>query len=95
MSEGVAEPVCDQGLAVAPGTPLDWLWYGIIARVNLFLLTGRWTGGKTSLLPLLLARRKIRATMAGWRSDRARPWSLRRKAPPSGRERALQYDFGG
>ena len=43
----------------------DWLWHGFLARANLTLLTGMWKSGKTTLLSLLLSRRKTGGSLAG------------------------------
>ncbi len=45
--------------------PLDWLWHGFIAAGNLTLLTSQWKAGKTTLLSLLLSRRKQGGPLAG------------------------------
>ncbi|MEQ9095400.1 MAG: AAA family ATPase [Phycisphaerales bacterium] len=39
---------------IGPSEPTDWLWPGYIARGSVTLLTGRWKGGKTTLLSHLL-----------------------------------------
>ncbi|MEQ9428461.1 MAG: AAA family ATPase [Phycisphaerales bacterium] len=39
---------------IGPSEPTDWLWPGYIARGSVTLLTGRWKGGKTTLLGHLL-----------------------------------------
>jgi hypothetical protein len=44
----------------------DWLWHGFVARGNTTLLTGMWKfAGKTTLVSLLLARRKQGGVLAG------------------------------
>ena len=48
----------DDELATTTASNLDWIWQGFIARGNLTLLTGLWKSGKTTLLSMLLARRK-------------------------------------
>jgi hypothetical protein len=48
----------DQDLTTAESTGPDWRWHGLLARGNVTLLTDRWNTGKTTLLSLMLCRRK-------------------------------------
>ena len=51
-------------MAASPTGP-DRLWHGLLARGNLTRLTGLWKTGKTTLLSLLLSRRKQGGSLAG------------------------------
>lgn len=44
---------------------VPWLWQGFVARRNLTLLTSQWKTGKTTLLSLLLARRRDGGNLLG------------------------------
>ena len=92
MNDGVPEPARNQELVTAAA---DWLWHGMIARGNLSLLTGLWKGGKTSLLSLLLARRRTGGTLAGLEVRPGKSVVISEEGQAKWRERALQYDFGG
>jgi hypothetical protein len=52
------QEVWDHALATISPSSLDWLWHGYVATGNITLLTSRWKAGKTTLLSLLLSRRK-------------------------------------
>ena len=55
----------------------DWLLHGFVARGNLTLLTSLWKAGKTTLLSLLLSRRKHDGLLAG-RAGLDSPAAMRR-----------------
>jgi hypothetical protein len=50
--------IWDQEVMATENQPTDWLWHGFVARGSTTLLTGMWKAGKTTLLSLLLSRRK-------------------------------------
>ncbi|MFL5241073.1 MAG: AAA family ATPase [Gemmataceae bacterium] len=52
--------------AVAPATPITWLWQGYLATGNVTLLTSQWKTGKTTLLSLLLDRMRTGGALAGF-----------------------------
>jgi hypothetical protein len=86
--------IWDHEVAAAP-TAIDWLWQGFLAPGNLTLLTSQWKAGKTTLLSMLLSRRKEGGTLAGLQvrpgktvvvaiprpGRRGRPGRLRRLRP--------------
>ena len=55
----------DNELATEHQPPVDWLWHGFVGGGNVTLLTSLWKAGKTTLLALLLARRKAGGMLAG------------------------------
>ena len=52
------QEIWDHEFASRPQAALEWLWHGFVAPGNLTLLTSLWKSGKTTLLALLLSRRK-------------------------------------
>jgi hypothetical protein len=58
MNDAFPQEIWDHELMANPEPAVDWLWYGLLATGNLTLLTGLWKLGKTTLLSLLLSRRK-------------------------------------
>jgi hypothetical protein len=73
----------------------DWLWHGILARGNVTLLTSQWKAGKTTLLSLLLARRKQGGTLAGLAVQPGKSLIVTEEAPGLWADRARRLDFGG
>lgn len=60
------QPLWVQDVVIEGGpAAADWIWHGIIARGNLTLLTSLWKSGKTTLVSLLLSRRKRGGTLCG------------------------------
>src|SRR5262249_44299884 len=55
----------DHEVVALPDIPVDWLWHGFVAGGNVTLLTSQWKAGKTTLLSLLLSRRKQGGQLAG------------------------------
>lgn len=57
MSPQLAPLDWNDGLEQAPAE-VPWLWPGLLAAGNLTLLTGGWKSGKTTLVSMLLERRR-------------------------------------
>ncbi len=57
--------IWDNEIAAEHQLPVEWLWHGFVARGNVTLLTSLWKAGKTTLISLLLARRKAGGMLAG------------------------------
>jgi hypothetical protein len=73
----------------------DWLWHGFVARGNLTLLTSAWKSGKTTLLSLLLSRRKSGGVLAGLAVKPGKTVVITEEPRRLWAERARRYDFGG
>ena len=61
----IPQEVWDHQVTASAPQPIDWLWHGFVAGGNLTLLTSQWKAGKTTLLSLLLSRRKNGGQLAG------------------------------
>ena len=59
------QPIWSHQLASVPNPDIRWLWEGYIAAGRTTLMTGISKGGKTTLLSLLLARRKEGGALGG------------------------------
>jgi hypothetical protein len=73
----------------------DWLWHGFLARGNLTLLTSMWKAGKTTLLSLLLSRRKHGGSLAGLPVQPGKTVVVSEESTRLWADRARRYDFGG
>jgi hypothetical protein len=85
----------DHELLSLPETPADWLFGAFVARRNVSLLTSLWKAGKTTLLALVLAKRKTGGTLAGVPVAAGKTIVLSEEPPAFWTERARRYDFGG
>jgi hypothetical protein len=85
----------DPELLSLPDNPADWLWPGFVARGNVTLLTSWWKAGKTTLLTLLLARRKTGGELAGLPVVPGKSIVLSEEPRAFWTERARRHDFGG
>src|ERR1700736_2918895 len=65
MTHPFPQELWDQDLTAASPTGPDWVRHGLLARGHLTLLTELWKTGKTTLLSLLLSRRKQGGSLAG------------------------------
>jgi hypothetical protein len=83
-----------QVTAIAP-QPLERLWHGFVARGNLNLLTSQWKAGKTTLLSLLLSRRKEGGPLAGLAVRPGKSVVVSEEPLSLWADRARQFDFGG
>jgi hypothetical protein len=85
----------DHELMALAQTPADWLWHGFVARGNVTLLTSLWKAGKTTLLALLLSRRKHGGQLAGLAVRPGKTVVVSEEDPSLWADRARRYDFGG
>jgi len=74
---------------------IDWLWQGFLARGNLTLLTGMGkAAGKTTLLSLLLARRKQGGALLGLAVKAGKTAVVTEETAITWAERARRLDLG-
>jgi AAA domain len=85
----------DQELLSLSEPAVDWLWHGFVSRNNTTLLTSLPKAGKTTLLTLILARRKTGGLLAGLVVSAGKTIVVSEEPAAFWRERALQHDFGG
>jgi hypothetical protein len=71
------------------------LWHGYLAPGNVTLLTSLWKAGKTTLVPLLLARRKLGGTLAGLAVKPGKTGIISEETQLVWAERLQRYNFGG
>jgi hypothetical protein len=71
------------------------LWHGFVAPGNLTLLTSQWKAGKTTLLSLLLSRRKEGGTLAGLAVKPGKSVVVSEESMSLWADRARLYNFGG
>src|SRR4051794_14889303 len=89
------EEIWDNELVAQSPRPLDWLWHGFLAGGNTTLLTALWKAGKTTLLSLLLARRRSSGTLAGLPVKPGKTLVICEETKDVWDERARRLDFGG
>jgi hypothetical protein len=89
------QEIWDQQLVAINEPAAQWLWQGFVARGNLTLLTSLWKSGKTTLLALLLSRRKQGGLLAGLPVLPRKSVVITEEHPRLWAERARRYDFGG
>src|SRR5216684_207784 len=85
----------DNEIAAEHQRPVDWLWHGFVARHNVTLLTSLWKAGKTTLVALLLARRKTGGMLAGLAVKPGKSVIVSEETRAVWSERFRRYDFGG
>jgi hypothetical protein len=85
----------DQELTATEPPPADWLWQGLVKGGSTTLLTALWKAGKTTLLALLLARRKAGGTLGGLAVRPGKSVVITEEPPSLWAERARRHDFGG
>jgi hypothetical protein len=85
----------DQEVMTTHNQPTDWLWHGFIARGNTTLLTGTPKAGKTTLLSLLLARRKEGGSVGGMPIKPGKTIIITEEYLQRWAERGRELDFGG
>jgi hypothetical protein len=91
----IPQEVWDHQVTASAPEPVDWLWHGFIARGNLTLLTSQWKAGKTTLLSLLLARRKNGGQLAGLAIKPGKTVVVSEEPLALWADRARRLDFGG
>jgi hypothetical protein len=82
------EAIHDQPAAIG------WLWHGFLAPDNITLLTSLWKAGKTTLIAMLLARRKTGGVLAGLAVRPGKTVVISEEPLSLWAERARRYDFG-
>jgi hypothetical protein len=93
--DSLPREIWDHELAVIDPAPLAWLWHGFLAPGNITLLTSLWKAGKTTLLSLLLSRRKEGGVLAGLAVKPGKSLVVSEEPPSLWTARARRYDFGG
>jgi hypothetical protein len=95
MSEPVIpQEIWSQEVATISRPAADWIWEGFVARNNLTLLTSMWKSGKTTLVSMLLSRRKEGGVLAGLPVKPGKTVVVSEESVPLWAERARRYDFG-
>jgi hypothetical protein len=94
-ADAMPQELWDDQLATMPQTASDWLWHGFLRGGSTTLLTGLWKAGKTTLLSLLLARRRQGGTLAGLAVKPGKTVVISEEDPALWAERARCHDFGG
>jgi hypothetical protein len=95
MDNTIPQELWDNDLSTVSRPDAHWLWTGFLAGGNLTLLTGLWKAGKTTLLSLLLSRRKNGGTLAGLAVKRGKSVVVSEEGSTLWADRARRYDFGG
>jgi hypothetical protein len=83
-----------QDIAAATSAAPEWLWQGFLARGNITLLTSLWKSGKTTLISLLLSRRKQGGALAGFPVTPGKSLVVSEESPQLWGERYRRLDFG-
>ncbi len=91
----IPQEVWDHQVTAMAPQPVDWLWHGFVAPGNLTLLTSQWKAGKTTLLSLLLSRRKQGGQLAGLAVKPGKTVVVSEEPLSLWAERARRHDFGG
>jgi hypothetical protein len=91
----IPQEVWDQELTSRLPAPPDWLWHGFVAGGQLTLLTSLWKAGKTTLLALLLGRRRAGGHLGGLAVRVGKSVVVSEEPPELWAERARRHDFGG
>jgi hypothetical protein len=73
---------------------IPWLWHGLLAPGNLTLLTSQWKSGKTTLLSVLLARRKAGGELLGLGVTAGKTVVISEESPAHWQARQRHLDFG-
>ena len=91
----IPQEIWDHKLTASAPGKTDWLWQGFIARGNVTLFTSHGKLGKTTLLSMMLSRRKEGGTLAGLAVQPGRTVVVSEEPREVCDERARQFDFGG
>ena len=87
--------ILDNDPALLERPPVAWLWPGILGSGKVTLLTSLWKSGKTTLLALLLERRRRGGTLAGLPVLPGRTAVISEEPDDIWAERLRRLDFGG
>src|SRR5438876_1563715 len=71
-----------------------WLWDGYLAAGNVTLLTSQWKSGKTTLVSVLLARRRRGGALAGRSLAAGKTAVVTEEGPALWAQRERKLDFG-
>jgi hypothetical protein len=74
--------------------PVDWLWDGLLASGAMTLLTGSWKAGKSTLVSLLLDRRRDGGQLLGRTVRSGGAIVVSEEEPPMWARRQATLDFG-
>ena len=95
MNSHLPQEIWDQELNAINQAPTNWLWHGFLAGGSITLLTGLWKTGKTTLLSVLLSRRKDGGTLAGLALKPGKTVVFSEESSAHWAQRRARYDFGG
>src|SRR4051794_37288985 len=95
FSSDVPQGYWDGELGANSTPAVDWIWQGFISRGSTTLLTGLWKAGKTTLLSLLLGRRREGGSVAGLSVRPGKTVVISEESAALWTERARRYGFGG
>jgi hypothetical protein len=91
----IPQEVWDHEVTAIASQPIAWLWHGFVAQGSLTLLTSQWKAGKTTLLALLLSRRKQGGQLAGLAVAPGKSVVVSEEPLELWADRARRLDFGG
>jgi AAA domain len=94
-NSNIPQPLWDHEIRAIREPAAEWLWHGFVAGGNVTLLTSLWKAGKTTLLSMLLSRRKQGGTLAGLHVKPGKTAVVSEEPARLWGERARKYDFGG
>ena len=95
MNHSLPPAVWDHEVAGLAQQPVPWIWTGYLARGRVALMTSLWKAGKTTLLSLLLARRKHGGALAGQGVAAGKSTVVSEEDIGLWHPRISQLDFGG
>ena len=93
-SAGLPPEVWSHELDQAVRAQMFWLWQGYLAPGSVTLLTSQWKSGKTTLLSVLLAKRKTDTLLAGLPLRAGRSYVVSEEPPAHWQRRHAKLDFG-
>ncbi len=87
--------ILDNDPALLERPKVAWLWFGYLALGKITLITSLWKSGKTTLVSLLLERRREGGTLAGLPVLPGRSAVISEEPDDLWAERRRRLDFGG
>lgn len=90
----LAQPLRGEELMSAASAAAPWLWEGLLANGDVTLLTGMWKAGKTTLLSMLLSRRRAGEVLLDRLVREGGTAVVSEESADLWRRRARQFDFG-